>query len=202
MVPECPRLIRRPGEVAWIGKNPRRGLGVLAGAPWRLERIPIPRRLPRLVLPLLITGPTTFLLLAIWAQKDPVHPYVRGMHRALRACEPLIARYPTVLLGDFNSNSIWDHEHPEGRSHSALVSRLGDLGLVSAYHAHFGEAQGRESQPTFYLYRHQTRPYHIDFCFVPEAWLGRVRGVTIGTHAAWAGISDHMPLVVEVAEGR
>lgn len=201
MVPECPRLPRRPGESAWIGSNPRRGLGVLAAAPWRLERVPVPRRLPRLVLPLLITGPTTFLLLAIWARKDPVHPYVRGIHRALGACQPLIERYPTVLLGDFNSNSIWDHEHPDDRSHSALVDRLGALGLVSAYHWHFREAQGRERQPTFYLYRHPGRPYHIDFCFLPRAWTAALRSVTVGVHADWAGSSDHMPLVVEAEIG-
>jgi endonuclease/exonuclease/phosphatase family metal-dependent hydrolase len=105
---------------------------------------------------------------------------------------------PTVLLGDFNSNSIWDAEHPTDRSHSALVRYLGEMSLVSAYHSRYAEEQGHETRPTFFLYRHQQRPYHIDYCFLPTNWLGRMREVTVGKHRAWAAKSDHMPLTVEI----
>jgi endonuclease/exonuclease/phosphatase family metal-dependent hydrolase len=72
------------------------------------------------------------------------------------------------------------------------------MGLVSAYHSRYAEEQGRETRPTFFLYRHEQRPYHIDYCFLPTAWLGRVRDVTVGGHGAWASKSDHMPLTVDV----
>ena len=39
--------------------------------------------------------------------------------------------------------------------------------------------QGRETRPTFFLYRHQRRPYHIDYCFLPTRYLGRIRDVTV-----------------------
>jgi hypothetical protein len=69
---------------------------------------------------------------------------------------------------------------------------------VSAYHSRYAEAQGRETRPTFFLYRHRQRPYHIDYCFLPATWLGRIRDVKVGGHAAWAAKSDHMPLTVDL----
>ncbi|MEO8634445.1 MAG: endonuclease/exonuclease/phosphatase family protein [Gemmatimonadales bacterium] len=201
VIPECPRIRGArgaQGTTVWTGTNPRKGLGVIARAPWQVRRLRSPRQLPKYVVPVAVSGPVSFLLLAIWAQKDPVAPYVRGLHRAVTACRGLIERQPTVLLGDFNSNAIWDHEHPSDLSHSALVRKLGALGLVSAYHSRNKEAHGSETRPTFYLYRHATRPYHIDYCFVPAAWAGRLREVNIGGHTEWAGRSDHMPLVVDV----
>jgi hypothetical protein len=74
------------------------------------------------------------------------------------------------------------------------------MGLVSAYHSRYAEAQGRETRPTFFLYRHQQRPYHIDYCFLPTTWLSRIRDVTVGDHAAWASKSDHMPLTVDLGQ--
>ena len=94
-----------------------------------------------------------------------------------------------------HSNYSW---HPTDRSHSALVRYLGGMGLVSAYHSRYAEEQGRETRPTFFLYRHQRRPYHIDYCFLPTVWLGRMRDVTVGGHGEWASKSDHMPLTVDV----
>ena len=60
---------------------------------------------------------------------------------------------PTVLMGDLNSNTIWDKTHPKDRNHSALVNMLDELGMVSAYHAHHDEKHGGEASPTFYLDR-------------------------------------------------
>ena len=198
VVPECPRIEERPGAAVWRGAKPTKGLAVFATGPWRVHRAPAPRGLPRYALPVQVSGPESFLLLAVWAMPHPTIPYVRGMHRAVRACRSLMQAQPTVLLGDFNSNAIWDAEHPADRSHSALVRYLGELGLESAYHRRYQEAQGRETRPTFFLYRHQQRPYHIDYCFLPTHWLGRIRDVTVGDHRAWAAKSDHMPLTVDV----
>lgn len=203
VVPECPRIQEQPGATVWRGGKPRackptKGLAVFATGPWQVHRAVAPRGLPRYVLPVHVSGPESFLLLAVWAMPHPTIPYVRGMHRAVRACRSLMQAQPTVLLGDFNSNAIWDAEHPADRSHSALVRYLGEMGLVSAYHSRYGEAQGRETRPTFFLYRHQRRPYHIDYCFLPSNWLRRMRDVSVGDHRAWASKSDHMPLTVEV----
>jgi hypothetical protein len=198
VVPECPRIPEKPGATVWVGAKPTKGLAVFATGPWQVHRVRAPRGLPRYALPLRVSGPESFLLLAIWAQAHPTLPYVRGMHRAVRACRPLMNAQPTVLLGDFNSNTIWDAEHPTERSHTALVRYLEGMGLVSAYHSRYAEEQGRETRPTFFLYRHEQRPYHIDYCFLPTTWLGRIRDVTVGGHEVWATKSDHMPLTVDV----
>jgi len=102
------------------------------------------------------------------------------------------------MLGDFNSNSIWDSEYPRTLNHSALVSRLDALGMVSAYHAYHDEEHGAETRPTFFLYRHENRPYHIDFAFLPKTWRDHIRNVDLGTFSDWSGHSDHVPLTVDL----
>jgi hypothetical protein len=39
-------------------------------------------------------------------------------------------------------------------------------GIESVYHKYFEQQQGKEAHPTFYLYRHQNKPYHMDYCLL------------------------------------
>ena len=110
----------------------------------------------------------------------------------------MIVDQPTVVAGDFNSNTIWDYKRPEGQNHSGLVRNLAELGLVSAYHRFYDEAHGKESRPTLFLLRQEARPYHIDYCFIPETWATHLRHVEVGTFGEWAKFSDHRPLVVDI----
>jgi len=83
------------------------------------------------------------------------------------------------------------------------VARLAAGGLVSAYHEIRGEAPGAELEPTLYWRdRRKNGPtYHIDYVFLPRPWLVRLKEVEIGSFEAWCGngLSDHVPVVVEVA---
>jgi hypothetical protein len=200
VVPESPKLTSESNRERWFGDNPRKGLAVLTAPDFELTRVDTGFNLPRYVVPLQVRGPCSFLLLAVWAQNDGVDRYVRGLVRAVDLCEPLIISQPTVMLGDFNSNTTWDDEHPKDRNHTALVERLSSLGLFSAYHAYYGEDHGAETRPTFFEYRDEHRPYHIDFCFVPNSWRTALRNVAVGTFAEWSGISDHMPLLLDIEE--
>lgn len=193
VIPECPRLPEGPASW-WLGDNPRKGLGIVATGAWSVAPLTPPVPLPRYVQPLAVSGPERFLLIAVWAMNEGRDRYVRGLHRAIDLLAPLISNHPTVAMGDFNANAIWDHEHPEDQNHSALVAKLDRLGLVSAYHAYRAEAHGAERTPTFFSYRHRHRPYHLDYCFIPKSWLSRVTAVRVGRHASWASRSDHMPL--------
>jgi endonuclease/exonuclease/phosphatase family protein len=195
VLPECPKLAEEPGRILWFGANRHKGLAIIARPPWRIDPAPLSRRLPRWVRPVRVEGPCPFLLWAVWACGDRPHRYVRGIHRTLDLRKHMLVDRPNVLLGDFNSHSLWDPQYPRDRNHSALVRRLGALGLVSSYHAFYAEAHGLESRPTFFEYRHRHRPYHIDYCFFPASWLPRLESVTLGEHAAWARRSDHMPLL-------
>lgn len=197
VLPEAPRLSESP-QHAWIGENPRKGLGVVARPPWRLEPLGGVAPLPRYFLPLRVVGPdVSFALFAVWAHNFGRDRYVRATHRALDLWHEGIVRDAPLLAGDFNSHSQWDHQHPDHLSHTALVRRLTDLGYVSAYHEARGKEHGAEGHATFYEYRHRHRPYHIDYVFVPDHLRAHLAHVAVGQHRKWARWSDHMPLTVD-----
>lgn len=121
------------------------------------------------------------------------------------ACEPYIAEYyiyqninfdfynqNTIIIGDFNSNAIWDKKH-EVRTHTAVINELLTKNLVSAYHHVTGEQAGCETQPTFYLYRHDNKKYHIDYCFIDPT---RIKKFQILNSTDWLQYSDHLPIQI------
>jgi hypothetical protein len=55
-----------------------------------------------------------------------------------------------------------------GRNHTAVVRLFEGHGLISAYHTRHKEKQGAETRPTYYFYRHQDKPFHIDYVLVPK----------------------------------
>jgi exodeoxyribonuclease-3 len=144
--------------------------------------------------------------LAVWAQnasaggirKHQLGPLRRGLTRY----KSFLGERPAVIAGDLNSNTIWDK--PGWRiNHSTKVRILEEsFGLVSAYHAIRSEAHGQESEPTLY-WRDRTKDgptYHIDYVFLPAAWIGKVSHLSVGAFETWcgAGLSDHVPVVVDV----
>jgi exodeoxyribonuclease-3 len=70
--------------------------------------------------------------------------------------------------------------------------------LTNANHTDHGLAHGAERHPTWCNHKRADRPFHLDYCFIPQAWTPHLRGVTVGRHAEWMAWSDHCPLVVEV----
>ncbi len=194
-----------PGDPVWIGRNPNKGLAVFAfnGFSARLAD-PFHPTL-RYVAPVLISGPSEFNLLAVWAQnasagltrKHQAGPF----RRALTKYKRFLSDQTAFVAGDLNNNAIWDR--PGWRSnHLTVVSLLERSGLVSAYHALRDEAQGRESVPTIY-WRDRTKDgptYHLDYIFVPRTKLARIKAFEVGSYEAWcgAGLSDHVPVVVDI----
>jgi hypothetical protein len=199
-------LMRLGVDLVWVGRNPHKGLAVLGfkGARVRLLSGHDPGL--EFIAPVRVEGPATFTLLAVWAQN------VSGGHTRKDQPGPLIpalARYrdlltagPAAVAGDFNNNVFWDRPG-WAINHANAVAALESLGLVSAYHAVRGEAQGAERTPTHYWRdRKKDGPtYHIDYIFIPRDWQGRLREMRVGRFAAWcgSGLSDHVPLVVDVA---
>ena len=180
----------------WVGSLEAKGISARSGGGFSIRRAVDDLDLPRYFVPYQVSGGESFQLIDVWAINEGEDRYVRGTVRAVDLWAERIAAQPTVIAGDFNANRIWDPEHPSDRNFSALVRRLEELGLVSAYHAFFGEEFGAETRPTFFLYRHAAKAYHLDYCFIPRAWLPRLRAVEVGTHDAWSRFSDHMPVTV------
>lgn len=200
VIQECARPLTQTDQCLWFGDNPRQGIAVLANGPYRIRALPVKRAVPRYVFPVEVSGPVNFLLIAVWAKKNQEYPYVEGVLRAVKRYRHLFTQYPTVLTGDLNSNAIWDSSHAEGLSHSSLVNTLADLGLVSSYHHFFGEAHGKEKQPTYYFQWKKERPFHLDYCFIPEEWTPNLRSVEVGSYVNWKERSDHRPMLVEIAK--
>ncbi|MDB4951324.1 MAG: hypothetical protein JWM27_3973 [Gemmatimonadetes bacterium] len=197
---ECARPGDADGRWVWAGENPNHGIGVWARPEYRMEALPPLPGVPRYAIPVQVSGPHPFLLIAVWAMNEPEHPYVRALIRALELYRPWIEAQPTVVMGDFNANAIWNRSRPGARDHAYLVRLLGELGLVSSYHRFTDEEFGRETQPTLYLLRNERKPYHIDYCYIPEAWAASLTSVSVGGYAEWAAWSDHRPLVVDLAD--
>lgn len=79
-----------------------------------------------------------------------------------------------------------------------FLQRMRDeLGLVSAYGHVYGENPGEETHATYYHQWRESQPFHLDYCFVPEAWAGRITDVKVGSFAAWRQ-SDHRPITVDI----
>jgi endonuclease/exonuclease/phosphatase family metal-dependent hydrolase len=100
----------------------------------------------------------------------------------------------TIIVGDFNSNKIWDRKHREC-NHSEVVRELSEIGVVSLYHEKYKVAQGEELHPTFYLQRNLNKPYHIDYIFASKKRFPNVSDLEIGSETAWLAISDHLPVM-------
>ena len=165
VIPECRRVTEAsPGCSVWVGAIPSKGLAIMSYGHYRVTLAPDHEEEIRWAAPVLVTGPHSFFLLAIWEQR----PYGTGVQRALARYGDLIKDGAAVVAGDFNQNANWDRAG-RARNHTRTVQMLGDLGLVSSYHHHFGEAQGKEALPTYW--HSPTRKalgFHIDYCFVPK----------------------------------
>ena len=190
---------RRPARVQegslWVGPNPNNGLAVVPGDGYEVGLGPMARGAPWSIVPLVMSRPVQMHLLMVWTRQE--HDYVRGLNRALSRYARFLLAAPSVVLGDFNANAIWDNAR-RPTDFSRVASRLMDqFGLVSAYHARTGEAFGSESEATHYFWRRRTRPFHIDYCFVPLHWVGGLRSVTILDRPPWDTLSDHRPLVID-----
>jgi hypothetical protein len=203
VLPEAARAPRRaapsllgPGvEWHWVGNHEAKGLAVASFGR------------PSVVAPVEVTGRWSvgarldgLFVLGIWSCPSG-GGYGREVMRALDAYQRRLRRGPAVVAGDFNIDPSGSEER-RGAWFSRLLQRFGRLGLHSAYHVHLGEPFGAETRPTYFHYRHRERPFHIDFCFVSEALLERVRHVEVGLYDDWvgAGLSDHVPVIVDIED--
>lgn len=212
ILPECANLeilsSRAPelqfSSADWVGRHKHKGLGVFSFGAWKLARSADYDDSLEFAIPLVVSGPATFHLLAIWAcypkKRGPRAQYLGPTRQAVARYTDFLCGAPSVVAGDFNNNVIWD-KPGAAVNHAELVADLGQAGLQSAYHAFTGEVQGKERRPTIYWTRNIEKPYHIDYCFIPAEWRSKLQGVTVGSAEKWVPVSDHAPLTVDLAMG-
>ncbi|MBK9015033.1 MAG: endonuclease/exonuclease/phosphatase family protein [Saprospiraceae bacterium] len=204
IVPECehPEKIkfeRQPNDVFWYGQNKNKGLAVFSFTNFKINLLDFHEENYRMILPLNFSTPTNiFTVFAVWAYnpKDPFYKYIGQVWKAVQFYQKQMGNQNTMLVGDFNSNSIWD-KLDRKVSHTEVVGYLSQQGFESAYHKFYELPQGQEKHPTLYMYRHENKPYHIDYCFVSSDLVGKLKSVQVGEYSKWSQLSDHMPLIVE-----
>ena len=192
IVAKCPEFTFTDAQ--WVERSRHKGLGVFSFGKLRLTR---PRSFApqfEVFLPLRVTGPICFHLLAVWSLN--FHPTAGlSMPDALRFYRRFLLRRDVVVAGDFNNSVFWDR--PGKRTNFAGIANfLSKLGLTSAYHAVTGEPFAQERHSTLWFLKRPHQGYHIDYCFVPRSWLAPPATVWVGQHREWLAHSDHAPLMV------
>lgn len=206
VIPECehPNKLKfsktttLPTDIFWYGKNLNKGLGVFSYSKYKFKLLEIHNPEFKNILPLSVTGgPFDFTLFAIWANNpdDKDGQYVTQVWKAIHYYDSLLLGKKTLLVGDFNSNTIWDKPRREG-NHTTVVQKLKEKKIYSTYHKFHKQVQGKEEHPTLFMYRHKDKPYHIDYCFASKYFIDKLENVEVGDYNDWTKYSDHKPLIV------
>lgn len=190
---------QKPTDSHWYGSNLHKGVGIFSYSGFRFELLNIFNPRFRYILPLRVTGNgQTFTILAIWAMDDKENrraSYVGQIWQAIHFYAELLDD-TAILIGDFNSNTIWDRKDRDW-NHSDLVFALAGKNIHSIYHTHLRQEQGKEADPTFFLQRNKKKPYHLDYCFSSKNLCDKVQQVSIGSFRSWIKHSDHLPLIID-----
>ena len=204
------------GNYLWIGDSKNKGVGVFPKNGHRVEALAWSGKYSisgfassapshtwdsrdlKYFLPFSINGYLTTL--AVWTKGNDTQAfaYVGQLWKYLQIHRSELARDNVIVLGDFNSNAIWD-KPDRWWSHSDVVRELAELELHSIYHQQTDEPQGNEQQATFFLQRNTAKPYHIDYIFLARNLLPHCQ-LEVGNMQAWLGISDHMPLMLTLPD--
>jgi len=182
----------------WIGNTKNKGLGVFVKESATIENLELNQSFGNTKLKWFIPFRYNkkIEIIAVWTQGT-----VRGDFRYIGQLYQLLLNNSNeinsqVFIGDFNSNKIWDYKRSEG-DHSSCVRLLQTKDIVSLYHELMHENQGEETQPTFFLHRNLSKPYHIDYAFLPKKLIDGAT-LSIGKSQEWLALSDHMPLMINI----
>ena len=201
------------GNYLWVGENKNKGIGVfpknghaveqlnwndefkILGIKSKSSSLSWKTGSLRLFLPFTIDQ--TINVLGVWTKgkESEIFGYMGQFWKYLQIHKKDLSKEKQIILGDFNSNKIWD-KPDRWWSHSDVVDELNEIGLNSLYHHYFREEQGLETNPTFFLQRNESKPYHIDYAFVSNEFLDSK--IKIGQKEMWLALSDHLPIEIEL----
>jgi endonuclease/exonuclease/phosphatase family metal-dependent hydrolase len=193
----------RPGKTLWLnGPLVTQDVGVRKSVAlashdgnYQLARLRRRANRGRAIVGATVAGPVSFTALGIWSQGPR---YVDDVMRTLKAYDRVLRSRPAVVMGDLNSGTNLNDRRSPSKGHARIIAALADLGLVSAYHAFHKVDHGHEAHPTYRHNHKPSRPWHIDFCFVPASWVPNLTAVDVLDGKEWAARSDHLPLKVDV----
>jgi exodeoxyribonuclease-3 len=198
VVPECENFGSQTSKCLWFGENKNKGIGIFSYSDYEIEINKNYNIKFEYIIPIIVKGPITFNLLAVWAMNDSADVrkrYVGQVWQAINYYKELLNE-PLIIIGDFNWNKIWDAKpsYPIYGNLTDLIKVLEEKEIKSAYHSFYGEKFGKETRPTLFMHHNKNKPYHVDYCFVSKNF--KLEDVEIGEYADWAKKSDHMPIVI------
>lgn len=208
IVPECENekklqfgnLTPKPNDFFWYGDSANKGIGIFSYSDYKIEPLKCFNPKFRYIIPLKVTGNgDSFLLFAIWAMDNKENDkarYIGQIWLAINYYSDYLEN-ASILIGDFNSNQIWDAKDRVG-NHTDMVDFLSKKKIYSLYHSQENCNQGDEKKATFYMYRSEEKPYHIDYCFASDSILAKGFNLSIGAINDWIEISDHVPLTIDL----
>jgi exodeoxyribonuclease III len=208
IIPECEQenklqfghLTPQPNDFLWYGDTGKKGIAIFSYSNYKFRLLKEFNPDYRYVIPLEVTdGKNSFLLFAVWAmdnKQNPLARYIGQVWNAINYYHTILGEN-SILIGDFNSNKIWDTKDRVA-NHTDVVNFLKELNIESLYHRQFDEEHGKESLKTFFMYRNVAKPYHIDYVFASHKIIENGYKLTLETSDKWIDKSDHIPLILDV----
>jgi len=145
-----------------------------------------------------------FTLIAVWTKNkmdagDPLD-YVQKAHAAVDHYKNIgLLDGRVVLIGDFNSNSIWDNNYRKECNHSALVEKLKQMEIK--------DCSGSLEKYNTYYYCYNSKEYSVvdDYCFASAKMSESAKFSVPNSNKwilengakRWRGLSDHCPIIVD-----
>ena len=180
----------------WVGENQYYGLGIFAKDNVKLKLMDFDAKGLRYFIPVNVND--DFNLLGVWTNPD-----MDGTKTIYYPKE--ITKYyeehndsgffneDMIICGDFNCDVRLKGSH--AKNVYKVIEKLSECGLVDIYHHLTNEKEGEETKPTFYMYRHLDKPYHLDHIFSSS---DKVKDLKIGDADKWLQLSDHVPLIFKI----
>lgn len=139
-------------------------------------------------------------ILSVWTKggDNLAFGYIGQFWKYIIANKDNILHHKPIIIGDFNSNVIWD-KIDRWWNHSEINKILESWNYKSLYHEKFQDKQGREKNPTFFLQKKREKPYHIDYAFIQSEKMNN-SNIELGKYEDWIEFSDHLPLIVDLAD--
>ncbi len=186
-------------QIHWYGKNPHKGTAAISFKDTQIKVRKDHNPEFEFIVPYLLKKQDKQInLYNIWAmphQTDRKKDYVGQIYGALNHYNKKLKK-ESILIGDFNSNAIWDNKNKIG-NHADIVRILADYDIHSLYHQQHKIAHGQEPDPTIYLLKNKKKPYHLDYCFTSQSLLSPKTKISVEKYKNWIKLSDHMPVVIE-----
>jgi len=186
-------------QFLWFGKNVNKGLAAISFNTTKIEIMEDFNHEFEFIVPVhMKIDDRRINLFHIWTmphQTDRSKNYVGQIWGAINYYSDYL-KEDSLLIGDFNSNAIWDKKYRVG-NHSAVVEFLNQNEIHSIYHRNFNINHGDEKDPTLFLLKNKQKPYHMDYCFASASLLSAKTSFEVGEFDDWIKLSDHMPIVID-----